>query len=1593
MSGSKSNESKQSHSIDKYNNNNSDNDNNDTSLQHKVALLQQQLATMMEQIPIKSEPMSSPSSSTPYYSSTSPFPSYKNNLKVVILSDITKLATTITASTFKTFKDSFTLKCKLNCIEMYLQYTHDQVCTKLHTLHSHIPISTIEEHVHQQSSSLCAALQLALSTHWNSINDKMDAAIKLEPNVYTVDSIYSLWSIVLTAYETYSKFHKISWLRQLFSIKHVSTDDPAKLLERIQTINRLLIHSGTILPDTVIAAVLIDSIPSDMAAVQQQLVSTDTDSVETIYNALKLYYDSKQTKSGGNKAHSTEHVEKALAVKLAPGVCYHYATKGSCDRADTCNYKHIDSASDTTQHKSKYKSKSKNKDGSNNKHSSDDDVVISATFNDCVDTVDFSTFDEATIQYMTAAQSDGLQLERKNEFILDSGASRHICCAKQLLIDPERITPVPMIGVTNKVIFVSEAGKLKLGKKLQLTKTLYLQNASTNLVSVTKLIDANINIKWSKTEAVLTYKGSTLVTFKRLGGVYIYTLVSSKPNIDDKDDSNTPGAIINLIPPIIPRKRIAGVPSATTTARNTLSTARGTLTTTTGTPTVAGTPVTLAKCFMEVTNTDIQYGCASVTSDTLHARFGHHGQHDNCDICVQSKGRKTKIGSTTTRTPATDVYDRLHLDLIGPISSVQNGIRTHTPTLGGCNYGLTIVDEKSRYVHAPLLKAKSDAKFEIITLIKHISTQFNHQVKQLHSDRGTEFINTTMVQYCTDTGIVHTTSTAYKPQHNGIAERMNGVLCNTARAMLLQSHAPVTLWGEALSAATFIHNRTVLATLDGKSPYELVYNTLPNTNKLKVWGCDAQVHIQPIARGKFDSLTASGCMVGYCDVQNAYRILLKDGSVRISRDVHFNESSFTHMASYYTSVSTYTSIVYGVSDIDFTPTSTPSNHLTYDSSEIEFSNRDSTTSTTNSLPHSSSTLTTTQSDDSIVDLSEDVSTYEYTDNELQLEYDQPEELDLDIENSDSKSLQLDSDSIDINDNNTDAIITSLEAPVTRTRSSRISRPVQRYGIPDPKDYAPVDQSQIETLVMFDDLSMMGYTQAMKRTDANQWLTAMATEFNSLLVQEVGLEVDIATLPSGTRPITCRWLYKIKYDNNNQPIQHKARLVAHGHKQTYGVDYTDTYAPVAKSKSIKLILADAAINDKEIAQFDVNVAFLNATLSEIVYIKLPSGCGVHSGKVWKLNKALYGLRQSPHEWNSEIHSTLTLGLHYVSTSADPCIYTKCVNGKIITLFLYVDDSYVTFDKINSAVWLSDFAHVKSKYSVKELTGEWILNMKVTRNRSLRTISLSQQAYIQQVLSEHHLESDSTRTLDNPCDPSTSSTLDTTTLLDPHQHGIYRSIVGSLSYAANMTRIDIAYATSVLSRHLAAPTVRQLHAAKRVLRYLSGTSYLAMIFKEQSLNQPSYPIIAYTDASHANDLTDRKSTTGSIIKFMGNTICWQSKKQKVVALSSTEAEYYALSSTICESIWVKRWCEEVYGLLNPILVLCDNQSAIHLSSHDAIHQQSKHIDTRYHFIRDHIKSGNIVVKWISTIKQEADILTKVMVTKQFNELVSHTLSSGN
>lgn len=580
------------------------------------------------------------------------------------------------------------------------------------------------------------------------------------------------------------------------------------------------------------------------------------------------------------------------------------------------------------------------------------------------------------------------------------------------------------------------------------------------------------------------------------------------------------------------------------------------------------------------------------------------------------------------------------------------------------------------------------------------------------------------------------------------------------------------------------------------------------------------------------------------------------------------------------------------------------------------------------------------------------------------------------------------------------------------------------------------------LVLLDPIPVPAtYKQAMASPQRHEWKKAMDAEINALLANNTWELVPLPTATAGTpvpTPITCRWVFTIKRNADGTIQKYKARLVVRGFLQRYGVDYKETYAPVVKFKSIKLILAIAAAGDMELKQLDFSNAFLNAGLDELVYMEQPIGYHTNTTGtdttptdtgarlVCRLKRALYGLKQAPRAWFQEVNQFM-ISIGYKNILSDAGVYIKRTTGtRLILVCLYVDDTIIAYHKDDEPVWLADKKLLAGKYVLQDI-GDclWILHMAVVRDRTNRTITLTQEQYISDMLERFSMSE--CNPASNPCigddvtamttipiatgtttgtgapKPGTTGTGKVTkqqldfTALNGTDHELYRQIVGSILYAANTLRPDLAFAVGVMSRFVSAPAAIHLRAAKHCLRYLKGTKGIGLLFTGSATGTGDHSLVAFSDASWGNDLIDRKSTTGTLIKYNGNTISWLSKKQATVALSSMESEYMALSTTLQECYWFRSWIKEVFQVVIPVLVLCDNQAAICFSTNDGTHQRSKHIDIRYHFIRDYVADGIVHLQYIRTTSQEADILTKVMGTSQFitlrNQIMSTTTTGTN
>lgn len=459
--------------------------------------------------------------------------------------------------------------------------------------------------------------------------------------------------------------------------------------------------------------------------------------------------------------------------------------------------------------------------------------------------------------------------------------------------------------------------------------------------------------------------------------------------------------------------------------------------------------------------------------------------------------------------------------------------------------------------------------------------------------------------------------------------------------------------------------------------------------------------------------------------------------------------------------------------------------------------------------------------------------------------------------------------------------------------------------------------------------------------SSYWREAMDAEFRALQNNRTWVLVP----PSKDQKVVdSKWVFKIKYNTNGSISKHKARLVAKGFQQVPGIDFGETFSPVIKATTVRIILTIAVTFSWPVRQLDVNNAFLNGLLKEDVFMKQPVGFQdpQRPQHVCKLVKALYGLKQAPRAWFERLRNTL-IQWGFQNSKTDVSLFFLKTASLTVFVLIYVDDILVTG---NNGDYLAAFTQkLNNMFSLKDLGSlSYFLGIEVCRDKS--GIFLSQGKYISDVLQRFNMSG--CASVSTPMVTGKKFTAKDGKLMDDPY--VYRRAIGSLQYITT-TRPDISFAVNKLSQFLAAPTDVHSAGVKRIMRYLKGTKQLGLHLKPVD----SLKIVAFTDADWATDLDDWKSI-GGMCTYLGNTlISWSSRKQKVVSRSSTESEYRALADTAAEVKWVASLLDELgFTVKQPSMVWCDNLSAKALAENPVQHARSKHIEIDVHFIRDLILS---------------------------------------
>jgi hypothetical protein len=894
-----------------------------------------------------------------------------------------------------------------------------------------------------------------------------------------------------------------------------------------------------------------------------------------------------------------------------------------------------------------------------------------------------------------------------------------------------------------------------------------------------------------------------------------------------------------------------------------------------------------------------------------------------CEPCIS--GKHQRFPHHTTSTKATEPGGRIFCDLCGEIQE---------KSLGGGLYMVTFTDQLTKIRRIAILENKKAATIAgvFMEFKAWFETQSGHKIKVLRTDEGTEFAGE-MTQLLKNCGIEHEVTAAYTSQSNGMAERANRTIMDMVRPMLHASGLPLSLWGEVAHTACYLKNRMLTRGLaSGITPFEAFTGKEPKVGHLRIFGSACYMHVPKQLRKKLDMRSRKGYLVGFCSDGEypMYRVWIpQTDRVVLARNVIINEQEMYSGRKGIDEPSLFDNIPVVKrgrprKEVLIAPAAAPVPVPAIEE-EIIVENPPPKDSISETPEISTPAATREPTPPVLVDRPQ-----------TPAREPSPEPL------------------------ASPAPPAAASAPTSECAPPASATSRSRYG----REHRAPDYYGGMAIAAHFVSAPRSYREAMSRPDRTKWEHAMEKELASIKDNDVW---TLVPRPEDQKVVDSRWVLRIKDDG-----LYKARFCAKGFAQQWGVDYVDTFAPVAKYTSVRILFAIAAGLGLKVHQMDVVTAFLYGQLQDTVYVEQPEGYEVSGYEDWVylLKRALYGLKQAPLVWYDNIKAVLQ-GFEFVRCESDHGIFVTIRNGYRIYLAVYVDDLLVMGQREEDIEEVKDL--LKNRYQMKDLgIARRFLGMDIDYTED-GSIKLHLKQYLSVLLERHGM-------LD--CNP-VSTPMDSSMRLIPAADGDgfadvkeYQQIVGELQFASLVARPDISCAVGTLSQFNIKPTSLHLAAAKRVLRYLKGTADWGIVY-----SPPPGEASAFSDADWAGDRETRKSRTGYVVMMNKGAVSWRSSLQPTVALSTTEAEYMALTEVTKEVEWVRTFLKELqYGTDTPTTVSTDNQGAKALANNPVSHSRTKHIAIRHHFIREKVADNTVWIQYVPTEMMTADSLTKTLARQK-------------
>jgi hypothetical protein len=935
-----------------------------------------------------------------------------------------------------------------------------------------------------------------------------------------------------------------------------------------------------------------------------------------------------------------------------------------------------------------------------------------------------------------------------------------------------------------------------------------------------------------------------------------------------------------------------------------------------------------------------------------------------CPICETTKGRQGNIPkvSLTSFAPG----EAIQFDSQGPF---------RTTAFDGSRCNMKAIDVGSGEIeYSTVLSVNSKESLSLLnSCLSKLERRTGNKVKYVYTDDGTEFMGD-FLQRLDKLGIVKRKGLPYEHHNPGKVERAHQTIMTLGRAMHKDSLLPLKFYPLCHQAAVYLSNRLVHYG-ESKSPFEIVNKQKPDLAHVAPFGTVCYATLPPEKRdGKLQDTGFVGRLVGYGDDDGleevkGYHILREtDQSLHwiARRNVKFDlEREITILPG-----TTLEELQEGGEDLFNDP---------YFSFEESLLIPASPTSNEQDEPSG----TTANEVDDIEDIPEPNPTTEdempYQNTRSRRNAMTSAEINVirseveDHDESDEIENDVFHDALD-DANSANYSWFNPNAPNAEFRVN-FAEGASKLGVSPELLFSVFLASQ--------DGVALSYETAMNSPEKVLYIEAMNAEVEGMKKQEV---YNLGELPKGRKAIKGKWVFRKKFDMYGKLVKIKARWVAKGFTQMYGQDYFETFAAVAKMKSVRTFLSICSSLNLEVFQHDVPQAFLGTKLEEEIWVDQIQGFEDGSPRKCRLNKSLYGLKQSPRQFNKSEDEFLK-GEEFTQCSQDSCMYYKRKGNNVIYFLLYVDDCLIAGNDIK---FTTDFQNkYKEKFKIIEPSKpvNWFLGLHIERD-NLGAYSINQNQYVKNKLSEFEVfigPGKASRVLP----PNYSQLLEEASISEETDDSFpYRNMVGSLMYAMTGTRFDIAFAISVISKFLSRPKKIHCDMVRHIFKYLRGNAEFFIRYK------PGEVLLeCYADAAYANHL-EYRSTLGHCLTLNGTIVDWSSKSQKgAPAQSSSEAEYMSATSAANNVIWFREFLRELGYPQNTTTIFEDNEACIKLSKNPQDHSRTKHIQVRFHVIRQYVQDKLIKLVYVPTKSQLADSFTKCLPGSMLRPFVRVLSQGGN